>query len=421
MLKLATLWLSLMGLAALAGAASARAGDVVALSTHLSGDAHRTILTIELNRLLNYKVFALDNPYRVVVDLPEVEFRLPKLAGSHGFGVVNDFRYGMVGPGHSRLVITTGVPVLVESAGLLSSDNAGTAQFKIALVATDPQTFTAHLPHRAAKPKVAATDTIDNLVPMPQIANPRRAIPLIVLDPGHGGPDSGAVGPDSADEKNMVLAIGKKARDLLQSGGKFKVLMTRESDVFITLKGRVDFAEQNKADLLVSIHADSTNNSRHWQPVGGATIYTRSETASDEESRLVAMKENMSDQLAGEALPADEGNAVSNIGLDLARTETKALEQVLAEQSVARFSAVMPMTSEPHRSARFYVLKSPEVPAMLAETGYVNNRQDALRLQSAEGQRKLAEAIANAVRAYFTERDKGLATMLGLSLPAPVQ
>jgi len=401
--------------------AIAKAQDAAAVAAHITGDASRSVLTIELSKPVSYKVFALDKPYRVVVDLPAIEFQLPKGTGSTSAGLVSDFRYGLIGPGRSRLVIDTSGPVIVESAGLLSTDANGPAQFKIAMAATDPATFAAKQPHRAAKPKPAAAPVDTTLVPKPKDADPRHTMPLIVLDPGHGGPDSGAVGPDGAEEKNMVLAIGKRVRDQLAAAGKFKVLMTRDNDVFITLKGRVDFAEEHNADLLVSIHADSTNNSRHWQPVGGATIYTRSETASDEESRVVAMKENMSDQLAGEALAPDEGNAVSTIGLDLARTETKALDQVLAEQAVARLAKVTAMTSEAHREARFYVLKSPKVPAMLIESGYVNNRHDASRLQSADWQAKLATAIVAAIQAYFSERDKGLTTLLGLSLPEQVQ
>ena len=401
--------------------APAAAQDAAAVAAHITGDASRSILTIELSKPVTYKVFALDKPYRVVVDLPAIEFQLPGGTGSQGTGLVSDFRYGLIGPGRSRLVIDTSGPVIVESAGLLSKDGEGRTLFKLAISATDAATFAARLPHRIVerKPEPAQTETA--FVPKPKDANVRHVMPLVVIDPGHGGPDSGAVSPDGAEEKNMVLAIGKRVRDRLAAAGKFKALMTRDTDVFVTLKGRVDFAEEHNADLMVSIHADSTNNSRHWQPVAGATVYTRSETASDEESRVVAMKENMSDQLAGEALAPDEGNAVSNIGLDLARTETKALDQVLAEQTVARLAKVTPMTSQAHREARFYVLKSPKVPAMLIETGYLNNRQDEPKLQSAEWQDRLAAAIVASIQAYFAERDKGLATMLGLSLPQPVQ
>lgn len=414
-------WAFASALAAAFAPLAARAEDAAAIAAHITGDMSRSLLTIEISKPITYKVFALDKPYRVIVDLPAIEFRLPKGAGTEGGGLVTSYRYGLIGPGRSRLVIETSGPVIVESAGILSTAGQAAAQFKIALTATDEATFISRLPHRAAKPQPALPKGAAIFVPKPVNARARHGLPLIVLDPGHGGPDSGAVSPDGAEEKNMVLAIGKRVRDLLQAGGKFKVAMTRDTDVFVTLKGRVDYAEERNADLLVSIHADSTNNSRHWQPVSGATVYTRSETASDEESRIVAMKENMSDQLAGEALPPDEGNVVSNFGLDLARTETKALDQVLADRAVALLSKVTPMTSEPHRGARFYVLKSPKVPAMLVETGYVNNRQDSARLQSSEWQDKLAAAIVASIESFFAERDKGLTTLLGLGVPQPVQ
>jgi N-acetylmuramoyl-L-alanine amidase len=406
-------------LISMATVALAGQGDIMANGAHLSGDATHADLTIELSKPLAFKVFALDAPYRVVIDLPAVEFRLPIGSGVSGTGLVTGYRYGLTGPGKSRIVLDATGPVLVQATSAASGSTGG-AQLKIAVLATDEATFKAHLPHKASKPRIEASE-LSEAIPQPQIANQHRTIPLVVIDPGHGGPDSGAVSPDGYPEKTIVLAIGKKVRDKLDGSGHFKVLMTRDTDVFVTLKGRVDFAEQHGADLLVSIHADSTANSRRWQPVSGATVYTRSETASDEEARLVALKENMSDQLAGEALPADEGNAVGNIGLDLARTETKALDQVLADQTVPRLAKVTPMTLEPHRSARFYVLKSPQVPAMLIETGYVNNHADEPRLTSAEWQDRMADAIVDAINAYFAERNKGLATLLGVGLPLPAQ
>ena len=422
MWKVITLGLMLSGLLGCASALAASPVEPVALSAQLTGDASRTILSLDLNHPFAYKVFALDNPYRVVIDMPAVEFRLPKAAGLQGLGVVGNYRYGQVGPGHSRLVINTTGPVLVESAGILSKDGESSAIFKIALAATDAATFLAHLPRRAVKARKPAPVAATAEIQLPSEIAPRRGIPLVVLDPGHGGPDSGAVGPDGGEEKNTVLAISQKVRDLLMDTGRYKVSMTRETDVFITLSGRVDHAEKRRADLMVSIHADSTaTGARRWQPISGATIYTRSETASDEESRIIAMRENMSDQFAGEALPSDEGHALSNIGLDLARTETKALEQILSEQGVAKLRAFAPMTLQPARSARFYVLKSPEVPAMLVETGYMNNKGDSIRLQTSAGQAKIAAGIAAAIEAYFVERDKGIATVMGLSLPAPVQ
>ena len=400
----------------------AAAEDTIALAARVTGDASRTILTIELSAPVPYKVFTLDKPYRVVIDLPAVEFRLPQTTGADGFGLVGTFRYGMVGPGKSRVVIETKGPILVESAGILSQDGTGTAQFKIALAATDTETFAANLPRRAVKAKPAApVEAAASLVPAPLAATPRRALPLIVLDPGHGGPDSGAVGPDGAEEKNMVLAIGKKVRELLEASGRYNVLMTRDTDIFITLEGRVDFAEKHKADLMVSIHADSTVNSRHWQPVTGATVYTFSETASSEEARILALRENLSDKIAGEATSGDEVKMVSGIATEWVRTETRALEQVLAKQTEATLARAVPMTQEPRRSARFYVLKSPAVPAMLIETGYMNNRQDTTHLQSPEWRAKLAGAIVASIESYFGERDKGITTLLGLELPGPVQ
>ena len=164
MWKVVTLGLVLSGLLGCASALAASPAEPVALSAQLTGDASRTILSLDLSHPVAYKVFALDNPYRVVIDMPAVEFRLPKAAGLQGLGVVGNYRYGQVGPGHSRLVINTTGPVLVESAGILSKDGESSAIFKIALAATDAATFLAHLPRRAVKARkpapVAATAEI---------------------------------------------------------------------------------------------------------------------------------------------------------------------------------------------------------------------------------------------------------------------
>lgn len=415
-------WLAL-AVAAIAGCwQPAYAADATAVAAYITGDAGRSVFTLELDQSVTYKIFTLDQPYRVVVDLPAMEFHLPKGTGAPGRGtaLVTDFRYGSTGPGKSRLVIDASAPVLVEAAGI-GPHGGGGIQLKIALSATDPQTFAAKLPRRAASAKVPAPPGAAIFPPKGKAGAKLARMPMIVLDPGHGGPDSGAISPNGADEKNMVLAIGLKVRDKLAAAGKYKVLMTRDTDVFVTLKGRVDFAEEHNADLMVSIHADDTEASGRWQSVSGATVYTRSETASDEESRLVALKENMSDLVAGEALPPVEGNDPREDLYDLARTDTKAMDQVLAEQAVKRLAKVTPMTPEPHREARFYVLKSPKVPAMLIETGYVNNKLDESRLVSPEWQDKLAAAIVSAIDAYFGERDKGISTLFGLGGPDPVQ
>ena len=396
--------------------------EPVAIGARITGDASRTILTLELSKPITYKVFALEKPYRVLIDIPAGEFRLPPTTGAGGFGLVSSFRFGMVGPGKSRVVIETNGPILVESAGILSKDGTGQAQFKIALAKTDAATFAARLPRAPVKVKAAApVEAAIALAPKIQDSATRRGLPLVVLDPGHGGPDSGAVGPDGAEEKNMVLAISKRVRELLEATGQYRVEMTRDTDVFITLEGRVDYAEKHEANLMVSIHADSTAAGRHWQPTGGATVYTFSETASNEEARVLALRENMSDKVAGTAPSGDDRKIVSDWLTEEARFSTRTEEQLLAEQTVAKLAKVVPMTLLPRRSARFYVLKSPKVPAMLVETGYMNNRQDSGHLQSAEWRSKLAEAVVASIQAFFAERGNGIRSAVGLDQPQAMQ
>lgn len=397
----------------LAKLAPAYAEPVAATAAAVKIEADRTRFVMKLTGALKFKTYTLSTPYRVVIDLPDVDFRLPGNTGADPAGLIEAFRYGLIGPGKSRIVIDTTGPVLVENAKVAAAD--GGAVLTLDLVATDATTFEAKR-KATKKPKPTVTTDIVAIVPKPRLADPRSAKPLIVIDPGHGGPDSGAVSPLGKLEKDIVLEVGKLLRDRLNETGRYKVLMTRDIDMFIPLSGRVDFAQEAGADLFVSVHADATQNSRKWTHVRGGTVYTRSEKASDEQARLLALKENMADRLAGEDLPQDEGDVVSNIGADLARSETKALTLVLAEQIVGKMKSSVAMTGDAHRSAAFYVLKSPEIPSVLIELGFVNNKQDHINLVSASWRQKITSAIAGSIDRYFEERDKGLATLFGFEV-----
>lgn len=394
------------------GGGSAAAQPIAATAAAIKVESKKTRFTMELTGNLKFKTYTLGNPYRVVVDLPDVDFQLPSGTGAEAAGLIEGFRYGLIGPGKSRVVIDTTAPVLVQNAKIAAGAEGGMV-LSMDLVETDVATFATHRPV-AKKPKPAVATDIVAIVPKPRLADPRSAKPLIIIDPGHGGPDSGAVSPKGDLEKDMVLAVAKLLRDKLAGTGRYKVLMTREIDIFIPLSGRVDFAQEAGADLFVSVHADATQNSKRWTHVRGGTVYTRSERASDEQARLAALKENMADRLAGEDLPEQENDVVSNIGADLARSETKALTLVLAEQIVGKMRASVDMTDDAHRSAAFYVLKSPEIPSVLIELGFVNNKHDQSNLVSPAWRKKIAGAIAGSIDSYFEEREKGLSTLFGL-------
>jgi N-acetylmuramoyl-L-alanine amidase len=219
----------------------------------------------------------------------------------------------------------------------------------------------------------------------------------IVIDPGHGGIDPGAVVASIA-EKAVVLAFGAKLKEQLEASGRYRVLMTREDDRFVPLAERVGIARAAGADLFISIHADSLTQA---QDVRGATVYTGSERATDAEAARLAAKENQADAVAG--LDASEDTQdVAGILMDLAKRETRTFSAVFARNLVDKLGGSVKMHKVPMRSAGFRVLSAPDVPSVLIELGYMSSPKDAELLNSAEWRGKAVEAVATAVDGYFT-------------------
>ncbi len=224
---------------------------------------------------------------------------------------------------------------------------------------------------------------------------------MIILDPGHGGIDPGAASADGVTEKEVVLAFAKTLRQKLEAKGDYQVYLTREGDTFLALRERVEFAQSKGANLFVSIHADSFP--KHANEASGATVYTLSERASDDEAKELAAKENFSDAIAGVELPTDRDEVVANILIDLAQRETQNRSIVFARSVVGEMSA-----AELHRkslkSAGFRVLKSPDVPSVLLELGFLSNPDDEKRLTSEAWRGAMADKVGAAIDAYFAKR-----------------
>jgi len=229
-----------------------------------------------------------------------------------------------------------------------------------------------------------------------------------VLDPGHGGIDTGTHGLDGELEKDIVLSFASEIRDRLEKSGKYRVLMTRSDDTFIALNDRVRFARSHGAALFVSIHADALPKKEGQAE--GATVYTLSEHASDAEAARLADDENKADVIAGVDLTA-EPDDVANILVDLAQRETKTFSLQFAHSSVKEFKTVARLHKRPLKSAGFVVLKAPDVPSVLIELGYMSNRGDLNHLVDAEWRGKTAAALAHAVDDFFAPRLAGAAAM----------
>ena len=226
--------------------------------------------------------------------------------------------------------------------------------------------------------------------------------PLVVIDAGHGGHDTGALATAYGNraEKEATLAIALAIRDALVRSGRVRVALTRSDDRFLVLGDRVEIARRLKADLFISIHCDSspTGASAH-----GATVYTLSEVASDKVAGRIAAQENKSDVINGVDLGA-ENSDVSSILVDLTQRETMNVSSSFAALLQREMSTAIPFTSNFHRFAGFRVLKAPDTPSVLLETGYVTNPSDARFLFSRDGQRKIADGVRRAVEAHFARR-----------------
>jgi N-acetylmuramoyl-L-alanine amidase len=374
------------------------AEPAIATDAHLSGDDRQTRLTIDLSRKIEMRAFTLAEPYRAVIEIPQVNFQLPPSAGDQARGIIKAFRYGLVMSGQSRIVIDLTGPVRVTKAVVLDAVDGQPAQMVVDMVAVDRETFL-----RAA--------AIDNHLPRPrqQAAVNREghagdARPVVVIDAGHGGIDPGTRAPSGELEKNLTLEFATVLRSKLEATGKYRVVMTRSDDTFIELSERVQIARQLRAQLLISIHCDAL--ARGDGAAEGATVYTLSDKASDEEAQRLADAENRADAIGGVDL-ADEPNEIADILIDLAKRETKGFSANFARNVVKDMGATAHLYKHPLKSAGFRVLKAPDVPSVLIELGYVSNARDLRQLVSETWRSRTADAIAHAVQTYFATRVAG--------------
>jgi N-acetylmuramoyl-L-alanine amidase len=371
----------------------------IATDARLGGDAGRTRLVMDLSRTVEIAAFTLADPYRVVIDLPQVTFQFPARAGENGKGLIKAFRYGLVMQGGSRIVIDASGPVRIDKAFVLERVDDQPARLVLDLVPVDRASFMRTLalesrPQRAAEPR-------RNEPP----AKHGDARPLIVIDPGHGGPDTGTIAASGEMEKHIVLEFAQALQGKLEKSGKYRVTMTRTDDRFVPLGERVRFARSQGAALFVSIHADALA-ARGETDVRGATVYTVSDTASDAEAARLAEDENKADVIAGVDLSA-EPEEVADILIDLTQRETKNFSAHFARAVVGELKTAAKLHKHPLKSAGFKVLKAPDVPSVLIELGYVSNKHDLKLMVSDAWRTRASEAVAQAVNTFFSTRLAG--------------
>ena len=369
----------------------------VAAAAHLFDEGEIARLSFDMSAPVAGRAREIEGPDRIVLDMPEVSFRIPPAVGrvtaAKSDAIVKAFRFGLFGPGKSRVVVDLARSACVVKVDSRPLAHSGASRLTLELKACSHDSFAAAAedhapPHLAAAPDAAPTP-----------AKPGE--PVIVLDPGHGGVDGGAYGLGGAVEKTLVYGFAEALRAKLEETGRYRVVMTREGDQYVSLEDRVAKARAVDAGLFVSIHADTLKEATS---VAGTTVYTCSDRASDAEAQRIAERENDADRIAGdEHKAADPG--VADILFDLRRRETRLDARRLSHGLVARLRDGGELNHNPERSAGFVVLKAPDFPSVLVELGYLSNAHDVANLKSAQWRDRTAEAMRAAIDAYFNHTE----------------
>jgi N-acetylmuramoyl-L-alanine amidase len=378
----------------------------IATDARLAGDAKQTRFVLDLDKTIKFRAFTLADPYRVVVDIPQVDFRLPSGTGATGRGLVTAFRYGQVMPGGSRIVFDLSGPAKITNSYVLDAANGQPSRLVLEMEQVDLAAFNQAAESKPGRPAIAdanaAVSAPTPAAPMraPNPAAPPDSRPVVVIDPGHGGLDNGTRSGGEVMEKDLVLGFALALRDRIEKSGKYRVVMTRTDDTFIPLADRVKVARNQSAALFVSIHADALP--RREGDAQGATIYTLSDKASDAEAERLAESENKADAIGGVNL-TEEPTEVADILIDLAQRETRTFSNRFARLLMGEMKTTVRMHKHPLKSAGFKVLKAPDVPSVLIELGYLSNRVEERRLTSVAYRRDLARGVVRAIDHYFGE------------------
>jgi N-acetylmuramoyl-L-alanine amidase len=396
--------------ATLGGAAEGQSSDPIAASNfpvatdaRLAGDNKQTRFVLDLDKTIQFRAFALADPYRVVVDIPQVSFQLAAGTGGAGRGLIKAFRYGLVMPGGSRIVFDLTGPARIANSYVLDAANGQPPRLVLELEQVDRTSFVQSLALASRpelRPAIADTAVAAEAAVAPKPEAPPDPRPVVVIDPGHGGIDNGTQAGGEA-EKSLVLGFGLALRDRIEKSGKYRVVMTRTDDTFIPLADRVRIARSQSAALFVSIHADALP--RREGDAQGATIYTLSDRASDAEAERLAEAENKADAIGGVNL-TEEPTEVADILIDLAQRETRTFSNRFARLLMGEMKSTVRMHKHPLKSAGFKVLKVPDVPSVLIELGYVSNKGDLEHLVSENWRSRTVGSMAQAIDAFFARR-----------------
>ena len=376
----------------------------------VNGTRMRTRFVIGLERDAKFLVSVLNNPNRVVIDLPEMKLQLPGDTGGSAIGLINSFRAGISAPGRARIVIDVTSPVVIDNRTIEKTPDGKGYRLALEIVPARSAVRSARKSFKTAPFALGAADVqppLPRAAVRPAVKAAKSYKPVIVIDPGHGGIDSGAK-KNGTVEKEVVLAFSKVLKKRLEESGQYRVLMTRETDVFVELDERLAFAKRNKANLFIAVHADYARSKAR-----GATIYSlRKSMANSLEGsakREVAKSVLSSGEveIVKKAGVGSDVEAVKNILADLARREvdsTRERTNLFTRVVVDNMSESTTMRDEPEQQAGFRVLKTAQFPSVLIELAYVTNQEDAKRLKSDSWRSNVADSIKTAIDTYFTQQ-----------------
>lgn len=402
-------------------AAHAGLRSIDGIRTSSGGGGMRIV--IDLGAPAAFRAFHMASPYRIVVDLEPATWHAAKSGFMPG-GLIKSYRSGILDDGLVRIIFDLTQPAVIKNAFSLPKSSLAKDRIVIDVTGASANWFNSRLSQvfgnrylkgggsaprptsetgrrqneevrKAEVPPPDSEVTGMKTPPLPQ-RKPTGRIYTVVIDAGHGGGDPGALGR-GVREKDITLAVARALERALSETGRYRAVLTRRSDVYIKLRDRVDMARRAKADLFISVHADKIDRTN----VRGASIYTLSQNASDKETARLAEQENNSGVVAGVDL-AQESADVADILLDLAMREKMNESKLLARYLETAFrNKNIRLLPNSHRAAGFAVLKAPDVPAALIETGFLSNPQEAKLLASSAFQHKIADAIVDGIDAYF--------------------
>jgi N-acetylmuramoyl-L-alanine amidase len=359
---------------------SALAASAELRDARLSATGTSAQLTLDVAGTTKQKVFTLDRPRRVVIDLPHTR-RAPGFRVPEGEGIVASVRTGPQLGGTLRVVVELKAPAPARSTWMPET-GTGRRQLIISLGDAAPEADTT--PHVVRAPH-APVDSDRDVV--------------VAVDAGHGGQDPGATGPGGTHEKDVVLPIARLLAARINTEPGMRAVLTRNRDEFLVLRDRIKRARIAKADMFISIHADSIAN----HDVTGASVYILSERgATNEAARWLAERENAADLMGGVKLD-DKDNTLASVLLDLSQSANISASMTAAQRVLAALDGVGQVRKVQVQQAGFVVLKSPDIPSMLVETAYISNPREERRLKSPRQQSSLADAIFVGVRDYFEQ------------------